>query len=449
MLAGRLPLKVRFGYNAPSSNTDSRSMTMDPKQYVRKIATAARQAAAALAALPAQKRNDALAACAAAIRDRKDQLQTANEKDIARSDEFGLTDAMVKRLRLTDKRIESMATALEEMAAQVDPVGQAVAAYNRPNGLRVEKRRVPIGVVGIIFESRPNVTSDAGGLCLKAGNACILRGGKEAFYSNQAIASVLQEGLKAASLPEAAITVIDDTDRAIVPALAQAEGLIDVIIPRGGEGLIRAVVESATIPVIKHYDGICHVYVHNQADLDMAESIAMNAKVQYPAVCNAMETLLIDAAVAGTFAPRICRAMLDADVELRVCEKTRAAVGDLADKTKPAIEEDWTAEYLDLILAVKVVDNLEAAIDHINTYSSHHTDAIVTERIAAAEAFVSQVDSASVMVNASTRFSDGGEYGLGAEIGISTDRLHARGPMGAEDLTTYKWVVTGAGHVRT
>ncbi|MFW5841470.1 MAG: glutamate-5-semialdehyde dehydrogenase, partial [Planctomycetota bacterium] len=283
ILAGRLPLKVRFGYNAPSSNTDSRSMTMDPKQYVRKIATAARQAAAALAALPAQKRNDALAACAAAIRDRKDQLQTANEKDIARSDEFGLTDAMVKRLRLTDKRIESMATALEEMAAQVDPVGQAVAAYNRPNGLRVEKRRVPIGVVGIIFESRPNVTSDAGGLCLKAGNACILRGGKEAFYSNQAIASVLQEGLKAASLPEAAITVIDDTDRAIVPALAQAEGLIDVIIPRGGEGLIRAVVESATIPVIKHYDGICHVYVHNQADLDMAESIAMNAKVQYPA----------------------------------------------------------------------------------------------------------------------------------------------------------------------
>jgi glutamate-5-semialdehyde dehydrogenase len=422
---------------------------MDAQEYVEKIATDARRAAAVLASTRAQQRNDALLACATAIRRSKETLQAANQQDLARSDEFHLTAAMTKRLQLTDKRVESMAGALEEMAAQTDPVGQAVAAYNRPNGLRIEKRRVPIGVVGIIFESRPNVTSDAGGLCLKAGNACILRGGKEAFHSNQAIAAALREGLDAAGLDPASITIIDNTDRAVVGALARAEGLLDVIIPRGGEGLIRAVVEAATIPVIKHYDGICHVYVHAGADLDMAASIATNAKVQYPAVCNAMETLLIDAALAETFAPRICRALLGEGVELRCCPATRQAIGDLAGQVASADEEDWTAEYLDMICAVKIVDGLDEAIDHINTCSSHHTDAIVTEKIAAAEAFVSRVDSASVMVNASTRFSDGGEYGLGAEIGISTDRLHARGPMGAADLTTYKWVVTGSGHIRT
>jgi glutamate-5-semialdehyde dehydrogenase len=421
---------------------------MDPKQYVHDLAVQARQAAGKLAASPSQQRNAALVEMARAIRNGQDRLQTENARDLARADEFGLTSAMVKRLTLDDTRIEKMALALEEMAAQIDPVGQAIAAYNRPNGLRIEKRRVPIGVVGIIFESRPNVTSDAGGLCLKAGNACILRGGKEAFHSNQAIGAILRQGLAGAHLPQAAITVIDDQDRAIVPALAQAEGLVDVIIPRGGEGLIRAVVEAATIPVIKHYDGICHVYIHNQADMDMAEAIAVNAKVQYPAVCNAMETLLIDAAVAEQFAARICRKLLSENVELRVCERTRKVLGDLAGQMPDATEEDWTAEYLDLILAVKIVDGLEGAIDHINTFSSHHTDAIVTRDIAAARTFVDNVDSSSVMVNASTRFSDGGEYGLGAEIGISTDRLHARGPMGADDLTTYKWVVTGSGHVR-
>ena len=420
---------------------------MDASQataYVRKIGLSARAAAAALAATTGRQRNAALIACAAALRDGRASLQAANEKDLARSDEFGLSAAMVNRLTLTGKRIESMATALEEIAAQVDPVGRAVTAYNRPNGLRIEKRRVPIGVVGIIFESRPNVTSDAAGLCLKSANAAILRGGKEAGHSNLAIAAALREGIAAAGLPAEAVTVIDRPDRAIVPAMCTAEGLIDLIVPRGGKGLIRAVTEAATIPVIKHYDGICHVYVHAAADPDMAEAICLNAKCQYPAVCNAMETLLIDRTVAESFLPRIAEKLRGEGVELRGCEASRALAGEMA----PATDDDWRAEYLELVLAVKVVDGLEAAVAHINEYGSGHTDAIVTGQIAAAEQFVTQVDSASVMVNASTRFSDGGEYGLGAEIGISTDKLHARGPMGADDLTTYKWIVTGNGHVR-
>ncbi len=418
---------------------------MDAKQLVTELGRSARKAAAVLATTPGEKRNNALRTCAAAIRDSKPHLQRENEKDLARSDEFGLTSAMVQRLTLSDRVVESMATALEEMAAQVDPVGMAVAACNRPNGLRIEKRRVPIGVVGIVFESRPNVTSDAGGLCLKSGNACILRGGKEAMHSNQAIARAIRAGLEAADLPGASVQVIDTPDRAVVPAMATAEGLIDLIIPRGGEGLIRAVTQAATIPVIKHYDGICHVYVHAEADLDMAEAITLNAKTQKPGVCNAMETLLVDAAVADEFLPRAAKKLAEAGVELRGCDRSRAIFADM----KPASEDDWAAEYLEMILAVRVVDSLPAAIEHINTFGSKHTDAIVTRSIAAADAFVTAVDSASVMVNASTRFSDGGEYGLGAEIGISTDKLHARGPMGAEDLTTTKWIVTGQGHVRT
>ncbi len=422
---------------------------MEPRQYVEELAGKARQAAGILASTRSERRNQALTEMARAIRDSRGQLQQENRKDLDRSDQFGLTSAMVKRLTLDDKRVEQMACALEAMALQTDPVGQAISACNRPNGLRIEKRRVPIGVIGIVFESRPNVTSDAGGLCLKAGNACILRGGKEAFYSNQAIGKIMRQGLGAASLPEAAITVIDNQDRAIVPALAQAQGLVDVIIPRGGEGLIRAVVQAATIPVIKHYDGICHVYLHSQARLDMAEAIAINAKVQYPAVCNAMETLLVDAALAEDFLPRLVAEFLARNVELRCCTRTREALGDMAFRVQRASQEDWTCEYLDLILAVKIVDGLDEAIEHINTCSSHHTDAIVTQDVSAAKQFVDRVDSSSVMVNASTRFSDGGEYGLGAEIGISTDRLHARGPMGADDLTTYKWVVTGEGHIRS
>lgn len=417
---------------------------MDPKEYVRQVGGAARTAAAQLAVTRGEQRDAALRACAKAIREHRNEIQAANVKDIARKDEFGLTDAMVKRLTLDDRRIEKMATALEEMAGQVDPVGKAVAAYNRPNGLRIEKRRVPIGVIGIIFESRPNVTSDAAGLCLKSGNACILRGGKEALHSNLAIAEALRQGIDAAGLPAESVTVIDTTDREVVPAMARAEGLIDLIIPRGGEGLIRAVAEAATLPVIKHYSGNCHVYVHAEADLDTAESICLNAKCQYPAVCNAMETMLIDAAVADSFLPRVCGKLKEAGVELRGCDRSRALFGGMT----PATEDDWSAEYLDLTLAVRVVDGLDAAVEHINTYGSTHTDAIVTKSVAAAERFVAAVDSSSVMINASTRFSDGGEYGLGAEIGISTDKLHARGPMGAEDLTTYKWIVTGSGHVR-
>jgi len=417
---------------------------MDAKQYVETLATAARAAASQLALTTGQQRNAALVACAEAIRRDKAALQAANAKDLARSEEFALSEAMIDRLTLTDARIEGMAAALEQIAAQTDPVGQTLAGYNRPNGLRIEKRRVPIGVVGIIFESRPNVTADAAGLCLKSANACILRGGKEAVHSNLAIAATLREALATAGLPEAAVTVIDQTDRAIVPAMAQAQGLIDLIIPRGGHSLIHAVAEAATIPVIKHYAGNCHVYVHRDADLDMARDIVLNAKCQRPGVCNAMETLLVDAAIAQQALPVLAAALTDAGVELRGDDQARTIVD-----MPPASEDDWTAEYLDLILAVKVVDTLDAAIAHINTYSSHHTEAIVTESQSAAAAFVAGVDSSSVMINASTRFADGGEYGLGAEIGISTDKLHARGPMGAEDLTTYKWIVTGQGHVRT
>ncbi len=416
----------------------------EAKAYVQRLGTAAKKAAASLAATTGAARDAALLACAKALTDRRAALKDANARDLARSDEFGLTPAMVKRLTLDDKRIDGMANALVEMAAQVDPVGKAVAAYNRPNGLRIEKRRVPIGVVAIVFESRPNVTSDAAGLCLKSGNACILRGGKEAVHSNLAIAEALRVGLGEAGLDEHAVTVIDDPDRAIVPALCQAAGLVDLIVPRGGKGLISAVTEAATIPVIKHYDGICHVYVHAEADPDMAEAIALNAKCQYPAVCNAMETLLIDAAAAEAFLPRVAKALAEAGVELRGCERSRELFGGMA----PASEADWSEEYLELVLSVKVVDGLDGAVEHINRYGSGHTDAIVTRSIAAADRFVTEVDSSSVMVNASTRFSDGGEYGLGAEIGISTDKLHARGPMGADDLTTYKWIVTGRGHVR-
>jgi len=417
---------------------------MDAERYVHDLAVEARAAAAELAVTSGAERNNALRAGARAIRAASDTLQAANAEDLAGKGAADLTDAMVDRLRLTDARIESMAAALEQIAAQDDPVGKTISGANRPNGLRVEKRRVPIGVVGIIYESRPNVTADAAGLCVKSGNACILRGGKEALRSNLAIADVLQTAFRSAGLPQAAVTMIDRAEREIVPAMARAEGLIDLIIPRGGEALIRAVVQAATIPVIKHYAGNCHVYVHAAADPAMAERIVMNAKCQRPGVCNAAETLLVDAAIAESFLPAVAGKLIEAGVELRGCQRSCK----LAPAMKAASEDDWHAEFLDLILAVKVVESLDAAVAHINQYGSAHTDAIVTRDLAAAGAFVARVDSSSVMVNASTRFSDGGEYGLGAEIGISTDKLHARGPMGAEDLTTTKWIVTGNGHVR-
>ena len=416
---------------------------MDAKKYIEKLATAARAAAGTLAVSNGMQRDSALRACAKAIRSARRKLVAENEKDLARSKDLGLTDAITDRLRLTDARIEGMASALEEIAAQSDPIGRTITACNRPNGLRVEKRRVPIGVIGIIYESRPNVTADAAGLCIKSGNPCLLRGGKESIHSNLAIGAALREALKTADLPPACVTVLESTDHALVSEMAAAEGLIDLIIPRGGEGLIRAVTKAATVPVIKHYSGNCHVYVHAAADVEMAEAIVLNAKTQRPGVCNAAETLLVDAKIARTFLPGVAKKLIGAGVELRGDQPAC----DLA-KMKPAAEQDWSEEYLDLILAVKIVDDLEAAIAHINKYGSGHTDAIVTSNIAAGKRFVDAVDSSSVMVNASTRFSDGGVYGLGAEIGISTDKLHARGPMGAEDLTTYKWVVTGAGHVR-
>ena len=418
---------------------------MDAGKYVEQMGSAARRAAAALAVSQGARRDGALRACAAALRDGKADLQAANRKDLARSEEFALTPAMVDRLRLTDKAVEAMAVALEQIAAQIDPVGQTISAFNRPNGLRIEKRRVPIGVIGVIYESRPNVTADAAALCLKSGNACILRGGKEAIHSNLAIAAALRGALESVRLPADCVQVVSDPDHAIVTALCKAEGLIDLIIPRGGEKLIRAVAEAATVPVIKHYTGNCHVYVHADADPRMTEKIVMNAKCQRPGVCNAMETLLVHAkhAKAGGLLARLIGKLLEAGVEIRGDERTRAC----SPKVKPATEEDWYTEYLDMILAVRVVDSLDEAIEHINRYGSKHTDAIVTSSLDASEEFVARVDSSSVMVNASTRLSDGGVYGLGAEVGISTDKLHARGPMGAEDLTTYKWIVTGSGHV--
>ena len=418
---------------------------MDAKGYVEKIAREARGAAAWLAVSKGPQRNAALLACAKGVRQQKAQLQAANQKDLQRSKEFGLTDAMVDRLRLTDEAVESMATALERIAAQADPVGQTIAAHTRPDGLRIEKRRVPIGVIAIVYESRPNVTADAAGLCLKAGNACILRGGKEAINSNLAIAAALRDGLASAGLRGSAVTVIDNPDRAIVTAMCKAQGLIDLIIPRGGEALIRAVAEAATVPVIKHYAGNCHVYVHADADLDMARKIVMNAKCQRPGVCNAMETLLVHQDAAAAFLPGMARKLADAGVELRGCQRSRKLVPSM----KAATEDDWRTEYLDLILAVRVVEDLDEAIGHIIRYGSSHTEAIVTEDYTNAQRFLREVPSSTVLVNASTRFSDGFQLGLGAEIGISTTKLHSFGPMGVEDLTTSKFIVYGSGQIRT
>jgi glutamate-5-semialdehyde dehydrogenase len=417
---------------------------MDAKSYVESLARSARLAAAALGVSRGGEREAALRAGAAELRRSRAEIVAANEIDLAAARQAGLAPAMIDRLRLSEKSIESLAASLEAIAAQPDPLGATISAWNRPDGLRVEKRRVPIGVVCVIYESRPNVTAEAAGLALKSGNAAILRGGKEALHSNLAIAAALRAGLESAALPQAALAVIDRADHEVVAALCQAEGLIDLLIPRGGEGLIRAVASAARVPVIKHYTGNCHVYVHAEADLAMAERIVMNAKCQRPGVCNAAETLLVDAAIAGEFLPSAAGKLAAAGVELRGCPRSREIVPSM----KPAVEDDWYREYLDLILAVRVVDGIDSAVEHINTYGSHHTDAIVTGSLAAAEAFVARVDSASVMVNASTRLADGGVYGLGAEVGISTDKLHARGPMGAEDLTTYKWIVTGQGHLR-
>jgi len=405
----------------------------------------ARSAARALRAAGSSAKDAALASMADALQARAKEILKANADDLAEAKKARLADALLDRLTLTPERLAKMAQSVREIAALRDPVGETIEGYVRPSGLRIERVRVPIGVVLIIYESRPNVTSDVAALCLKSGNAAILRGGKESLRSNLAIHAALADAVADAGLPADAVQMVQNPDRALLAALLQQSETIDLVIPRGGEGLIRAVAEQSRIPVIKHYKGICHVYVDDLADLDMAADICFNAKVQRPGVCNAMETMLVHKNVAARFLPRILKRLADAGVELRGCPRTRKLWPD----AKKAADSDWGAEYLDLVLAVRIVDSIEQAIEHIARYGSNHTDAIVSEDVRHIQQFVRDVDSSSVMVNTTTRFSDGGEYGLGAEVGISTDKLHARGPMGVRDLTTYKWVVTGSGQLRT
>ena len=418
--------------------------TQNLEQYAVSLARRARATSRVLATTSGQQRNDALLAIARSLREQTETLVAENAKDLKAAEADDLTAAIIDRLRIDAGRVEKMAHAVDEVAEQPDPIGQIIDGWVRPNGLRIEKRRVPIGVVTIIYEARPNVTSDAAALCLKSGNACILRGGGKSFHSSMAIGRIIAQALAQADLPEHAVQVVDTTDRAIIPILLTQDENIDLVIPRGGEGLIRTVVRDSTIPVIKHYTGNCHVYVDAGCPADLAESIVVNAKTQRPGVCNAAESLLFHKDVADSLLPGVARKLIDAGVELRGCPQTCQ----LIPQAKPAGDEDWSEEYLDLVCSVKIVDSIDDAIAHINQYGSHHTDAILTRDVTRADAFVAGVDSGNVMINCSTRFSDGGEYGLGAEIGISTDKLHARGPMGAADLTTYKWIVTGYGQIR-
>lgn len=417
---------------------------MSVETIIRDMAIRARKAAIPMARLTAGEKNRVLETIAERLKTKKDHLQSENSKDLVRAREMGLSDAMIDRLTLSDKVIESMIQGLHDVVALDDPVGSITRTWTRPNGLQISRMRIPLGVIGMIYESRPNVTIDAAALCLKAGNAIILRGGSEALHSNQALAAILAESLSSCGLPEAAAQVVPMRDREAVGILLKQEEYIDLIIPRGGESLIRAVVEQSRIPVLKHYKGVCHVYVDAGADPAMAEAICINAKAQRPGVCNAMETLLVHVSEANTFLPQMAAAFGAAGVAMRGCERTCA----LVPAATPATDEDWAAEYLDLIVAVKVVDSMDDAMDHIATYSSNHTESIVTRDYERARRFVREVDSSAVMVNASTRFNDGGELGLGAEIGISTSKLHAFGPMGLEELTTTKFVVLGDGQVR-
>jgi len=386
----------------------------------------------------------ALLAMADAFEANKACIFAANRIDLAAAEKSGISGAMLKRLELTDKKVAQMAEGVREIAALRDPVGETIEGYLRSNGMEVKRIRVPLGVIGIIYESRPNVTADAAALCLKAGSAVVLRGGSEAINSNLAIAKLIREAISANSLPEDAVGIIETTDRSAAMELMKMKQYIDCLIPRGGKGLIQTVVENSTIPVIEHGDGNCHMYVDASADLKMAQDLAFNAKVQNPSVCNAMETLLVSEQIAAEFLPTMCKRLAESGVEIRGCEKTAAIV----QNARPATEEDWQTEYLDLILAVRVVGDLGEAISHISKYGSRHTEAIVTEDLTAARRFTTEVDAAAVFVNVSTRFTDGYEFGKGAEMGISTQKLHARGPMGIEEITTYKYVVTGSGQLR-
>ena len=419
---------------------------MDVAEKMRQIGRHAKEAAFYMAKATTAQKNLALYAIADAIRSQSETLLLASRMDVEKATENpDYDDAFINRLVLTPKIIEQMAEGLEQVAKLADPVGEITDCRFQPSGIQVGKMRVPLGVVGIIYESRPNVTADAAALCLKSGNATILRGGSEAINANRAIAACVQAGLKAADLPETAVCVVDTTDRAAVGHLITLSEFVDIIVPRGGKSLIERIASEATIPVIKHLDGICHVYIDAFADVDKAVRIADNAKTQRYSPCNAMETLLIHQDIVSAIWPKLEAIYLTKSVELRGCDRMQA----VSENIKVATNEDWVTEYLAPILSIKIVNCVEEAIDHINRYGSHHTDAIVTENQAIARQFLRDVDSASVMLNASTRFADGFEYGLGAEIGISTDKLHARGPVGLEGLTSQKWVVFGDGHIRT
>ena len=418
---------------------------MSVEEMVATLAKGARQASRLLRKTGRTEKDRALIRMSALLLEKEDLIRKENEKDLSKAGDLGLSSALIDRLTLDTKTIRSMAEGLAEVAALPDPVGQVTGMWKRPNGLRVGRVRIPLGVIGFIYESRPNVTVDAAGLCLKSGNAVILKGGSEAIHSNIILGRLLDEALEETGLPQEAIQVIPSTDREAVQALLRLEEHVDVIIPRGGEGLIRYVTENSRIPVLKHYKGVCHVYVDRFADKDMAMDICFNAKVQRPAVCNAMETMLVHEAAANDFLPSMAERFRQAGVEIRGCPKTVAMIPD----AKPAKPEDWPAEFYDLILAVKIVASMDEALDHIDRYGSNHTETIVTRDYGRAQRFLDEVDSSVVLVNASTRFNDGGQLGLGAEIGISTSKLHAFGPMGLEELTTQKFIVYGEGQTRT
>jgi glutamate-5-semialdehyde dehydrogenase len=418
---------------------------MNLSAHILKIAKAAKRASYQMALISTAEKNRVLILMAKALEDNQSYLIRENAKDLAVASKANYSKALIDRLTLNPKRISDMAKGLRETAKLKDPVGQLLETIKRPNGLLIKKIRVPLGVVGIIYESRPNVTADCAALCLKSGNAAILKGGREAIHSNKAIFKILKSQLKKTKIPLDALRLIESTDRKAVHELLKLDEYLDVIVPRGGEELIRFVADNSNIPVIKHFKGVCHVYVSDKADLNMAHKITMNAKLQKPGVCNAMETLLVDRSVARKFLPSMVLDLQKADCEIRGDAATRAIV---KDGVKAATEKDWRTEYLDRILSVKVVENLKGAIEHINTYGSHHSDTIVTMNKKQAQAFLDAVDSACVYVNASTRFTDGYEFGFGAEVGISTDKLHVRGPMALEGLTSYKYEVYGNGQIR-
>jgi glutamate-5-semialdehyde dehydrogenase len=423
----------------------TQSAVTDVRGYVQALGERARAAARLLARADTAAKNTALVAMAAELERNAAALIAANRQDLDAAKTDGLDGAMLDRLALDAPRIHAMAEGLRQIATLADPVGEITDLRYRPSGIQVGRMRVPLGVIGIIYESRPNVTADAAGLCLKSGNACILRGGSESIHSNNAIAACIQAGLRHAGLPPDAVQVIETTDRAAVGALITMKPHVDVIVPRGGKGLIERISNEATIPVIKHLDGVCHVYIDDKADIDKALKVAFNAKCQRYGTCNTMETLLVARSIAARVLPALAQMYQAQGVELRGCEETRR----LVPGATPATEDDWYAEYLAPVLAIRVLEDVDAAIEHITQYGSQHTDSIVTEDVGRARRFLREVDSSSVMVNASTRFADGFEYGLGAEIGISTDKLHARGPVGLEGLTSQKYIVIGDGHVRT